>query len=69
MLVGVSGSMNVESENESTNDARVGLEFALLYNRWYFAAEGYWMNVGFTKRQKSMNTTTTWVDTCKVATL
>lgn len=52
MLVGVSGSMNVESENESTNDARVGLEFALLYNRWYFAAEGYWMNVGFTKRQK-----------------
>ena len=52
MLVGVSGSMNVESENESTNVARVGLEFALLYNRWDFAAEGYWMNVGFTKRQK-----------------
>lgn len=52
MLIGVSGSMNVESENESTNDARVGAEFALIYNRWYFAGEAYWMNVGFTKRQK-----------------
>lgn len=52
MLVGVSGSMNVESENESTNDARVGAEFALLYNKWYFGGEVYWMNVGFTKRQK-----------------
>ncbi len=52
MLIGASGSMNVESESESTNDARVGLEFAMLWNRWYFAAEGYWMNVGFTKRQK-----------------
>lgn len=44
--------MNVESENESTNDARMGLEFAMLLHRWYFAAEAYWMNVGFTKRQK-----------------
>lgn len=52
MLIGLSGSMNVESENESTNDARMGLEFAMLYNRWYFAGEAYWMNVGFTKRQK-----------------
>lgn len=52
MLVGLSGSMNVESENESTNDARMGLEFAMLLHRWYFAAEAYWMNVGFTKRQK-----------------
>lgn len=52
MLIGVSGSINVESENESTNDTRVGLEWALLYHKWYFAAEAYWMNVGFTKRQK-----------------
>ena len=52
MLIGLSGSMNVESESESTNDARMGLEFAMLYNRWYFAGEAYWMNVGFTKRQK-----------------
>lgn len=52
MLIGVSGSINVESENESTNDTRVGFELALLYHKWYFAAEAYWMNVGFTKRQK-----------------
>ena len=30
MLIGVSGSINVESENESTNDTRVGFEWALL---------------------------------------
>lgn len=52
MLIGVSGSMNVESESESTNDARFGVEYALLYNRLYLAGEMYWMNVGFTKRQK-----------------
>ena len=51
-LVGVSGSLNVESENESTNDARVGVEFAMLKNKLYLAAEAYYMNVGFTKRQK-----------------
>ena len=42
----------MESENESTNDTRVGLEFALLKNKLYLAAEAYYMNVGFTKRQK-----------------
>ena len=44
--------MNVESENESTNDSRLGIEFAMLKNKLYLAAEAYWMNVGFTKRQK-----------------
>lgn len=52
MLVGVSGSLNVESENESTNDLRLGLEWSWIKNRWYFGAEFYYMNVGFTKRQK-----------------
>ncbi|WP_270570408.1 porin [Bacteroides eggerthii] len=52
MLFGLSGSVNVESENESTNDMRVGLEFAMLKNKLYLAAEAYYMNVGFTKRQK-----------------
>ena len=52
MLVGVSGSINVESENESTNDSRLGLEWSWLTGRWYFGAEAYWMHVGFTKRQK-----------------
>ena len=52
MLVGMSASMNVESENESTNDFRAGLELAWLHNRLYLAGEAYYMHVGFTKRQK-----------------
>lgn len=52
LLAGVSASINVESENESTNDVRVGAEFAWLWNRWYFGAEAYYMHVGFTRRQK-----------------
>lgn len=52
LLLGISASMNVESENESTNDARVGLEFAMLKNRLYIGAEAYYMNVSFTDRQK-----------------
>lgn len=52
MLIGASANINVESESESTNDTRAGLEYALLYNRWYVGAEAYLMHVGFTKRQK-----------------
>ena len=52
MLIGLSGSMNVESENESTNDLRLGLEWSWIRNRWYFGAEMYYMHIGFTKRQK-----------------
>ncbi|MCC8070546.1 MAG: OprO/OprP family phosphate-selective porin [Bacteroidales bacterium] len=52
MLIGVSTSINVESENESTNDFRLGGEFAWMYHRLYIGAEAYWMHVGFTKRQK-----------------
>ena len=52
MLIGLSANYNVESESESTNDFRAGLEFAWLKNRWYFAAEGYYMNIDFTDRQK-----------------
>ncbi|MCQ2608369.1 MAG: OprO/OprP family phosphate-selective porin [Bacteroidales bacterium] len=51
-MLGVSTSLNVESENESTNDFRAGLEFVYLYHKLYVAAECYFMNVGFTKRQK-----------------
>lgn len=60
MLVGLSGSINVESENESTNDTRVGLEWAWIKNRWYFGAEAYYMHVGFTKRQKINETFNYW---------
>lgn len=52
LLVGVSASMNVESENESTNDFRAGIELAWMNRRLYLAGEAYYMNVGFTKRQK-----------------
>lgn len=52
MLFGLSTSLNVESESESTNDFRAGAEFAMLKNRLYLGAEIYYMNVGFTKRQK-----------------
>lgn len=60
MLVGLSASINVESENESTNDTRVGLEWAWNKNRWYFGAEAYYMHVGFTKRQKIDETFNYW---------
>ena len=60
MLFGLSGGLNVESESESTNDARLGAEFSMLYNRWYVGAEAYWMHVGFTKRQKIDDTFNYW---------
>lgn len=52
LLVGVSASMNVESENESTNDLRAGIEAAWMHKRLYLAGEAYFMHVDFTKRQK-----------------
>lgn len=52
MLIGLSANYNVESENESTNDFRAGVEFAMLKSRWYVGAEAYYMHIGFTKRQK-----------------
>lgn len=51
-MVGASANLNVESESESTNDTRVGLEFALLHKRLYLGAEAYYMHMGFTQRQK-----------------
>ena len=52
MLFGLSANYNVESESESTNDFRLGAEFAFLWNRLYLGAEFYYMNIAFTKRQK-----------------
>ncbi len=51
-MLGASASINVESESESTNDTRVGLEFAMLKHKLYIGAEAYYLNVGFTERQK-----------------
>ena len=52
LLIALSGNINVESENESTNDTRAGLEVSWLYKRLYLAGEAYYMHVGFTERQK-----------------
>ncbi|MDO4929849.1 MAG: porin [Bacteroidales bacterium] len=52
IMLAASASINVESESESTNDTRVGLEFAMLKKKLYVGAELYYMNVGFTERQK-----------------
>ncbi len=49
--IALSGAYNVEAENESSNDLRIGIELVWIKNRWYFAAEGYFMNMKFTKRQ------------------
>ena len=51
-MLGASANLNVESESESTNDTRAGLEFAMLKNKLYIGAEAYYMHVGFTDRQK-----------------
>lgn len=59
-MLGVSTSLNVESENESTNDYRAGLEFAMLKRKLYLGAEMYYMHVGFTKRQKIDRGITIW---------
>ena len=48
----VSTSFILERENESTNDYRAGLEFAMLKRKLYLGAEMYYIHVGFTKRQK-----------------
>lgn len=47
-----SANINVESDSESTNDTRLGLEATWLCKKLYLGAEVYYMNVGFTKRQK-----------------
>lgn len=52
IMLAASTSINVESESESTNDYRAGLEFAMLKNKLYLGAEVYYMNVSFTDRQK-----------------
>ena len=60
MLFGVSGGINVESESESTNDTRIGVEWSMLHGRWYAATEAYWMHVSFTERQKIDETYNFW---------
>ena len=49
MQFGVSTSYNAEAEDHSSSDWRIGAEFAMVKNRFYFAAEGYYMNMHFTE--------------------
>ena len=55
MMIGLSTSYNAEAESQSSNDWRVGAEFAWIKNRLYLAAEAYYMNMNFTKRQNISN--------------
>lgn len=51
-MIAASTSINVESESESTNDFRAGIEFAMLMHRLYIGGEMYYLHIGFTERQK-----------------
>ena len=58
MQFGVSTSYNAEAEDHSSSDWRIGAEFAMVKNRFYFAAEGYYMNMHFTEimhKDKDLN--------------
>lgn len=50
-LLALSSSYNVEANWQASNDFRGGFEFAYLYNKWYFTAEGYYLNMKFTEKQ------------------
>ncbi len=52
MSIAVSASYNAEAEFLTSSDTRVGLEFAWIKNRWYVAAEAFYMNMHFTKIMK-----------------
>lgn len=58
--VGVSVNYNNEAEYESTNDFRAGVDFSMLCGRWSVMAEGYYMNVDFTHRQKIKKSYNFW---------
>ena len=49
MLFGLSTSYNVEAQNHSSSNWRVGAEFAMIKNRFYLAAEAYYMGMHFTR--------------------
>ncbi len=55
-MVALSTSYNVEANWQASNDLRAGVEFAYLYNRWYFTAEAYLLNMDFVERQQVSHT-------------
>lgn len=60
MSFALSASYNVEAQNESSNDFRGGFEASWIKNRWYFALEGYWLNMKFTERQRISDAYNFW---------
>ncbi len=60
MLIGASGSYNVEANYESSNDMRAGLELALLTGKWYISGEAYMLSMDFVERQQTSPVYTFW---------
>lgn len=60
MLIGVSASYNAEAEFLSSSDLRIGAEFAWIKNRFYFAAEAYYMNMHFTRIMQKPDDSNFW---------
>lgn len=52
LLIAASASYNVEANQESSNDLRLGIEMAYIYRRWYMNAEAYMMQMDFVERQQ-----------------
>ncbi len=46
-------SYTIEANGESSNDLRTAVEFSLLYKALYFSAEGFWLQIDFTERQRT----------------
>ncbi|MDR2953955.1 MAG: OprO/OprP family phosphate-selective porin [Prevotella sp.] len=60
LLFALSSSYNVEANWQASNDFRAGMEFSYLYNRWYFSAEGYYLNMDFVERQQVSHSYSFW---------
>jgi len=60
MSLAASASYNVEANYESSNDMRVGAEFAVMANRFYFSSEAYFMNMNFVERQRNSPNYSYW---------
>lgn len=58
LLFALSGSLNVEAQDRSSNDWRAGAEFAWLINRFYFSAEGYLLHMDWTTRMQDAHNLT-----------
>ncbi len=60
MSVALSSSYNVEGQSESSNDFRLGAEFAWIYKRLYIGAECYMLNMDWTARMYNDDNYTAW---------